>query len=327
MSTFIVSLFVFATFYFPLRLLKENWVKLSLPSWWTIPAGILSWGVVVSLAGPPIAIGYVCAGVVKSLSIGAAFEAAAVFFLSGIAANLVVVHREILDWDRMKPFIRTSLMFANYFAEQEDLFVQLEKKQIRDIHRENSGLELIESRPHKKDLPHTDPEAAKRMLDEARRRPLQSAHLPDEFRQLEAGETVDLTDTLTINTLKHPTLDLYRDCHEMRINAASGLLSFAVHFVRIAAEMAVSPDLIFHVKQDLYDLLQALINEEWLKPYTKFFEKISVTCFRVRLDGFDLPQQHPFMKIDIPVSELRLREGKFYSVADLHSIATITMVD
>lgn len=97
MTEFISSLVFFAVFYFPLRLLEENWVRLSLPSWCVYIAGILSWLVLVSIAGPIIAIGTVCANVVKSLSLGAAFEAAAVFFLLGIVANLVVVHREVLD--------------------------------------------------------------------------------------------------------------------------------------------------------------------------------------------------------------------------------------
>ncbi len=328
MAGFITSLVIFAILYFPLRLLKENWERLSLPPWCVIPAGVLAWGVVISLLGPPIAIIYACANVVAKPSIGAASEAIAVFFLTGIIANLVTVHREILDWDHMSTFLRFSLKFRNYFKEDEDLFVQLEKKEIRDIHRQTTGKELVEEAPlAKKELAHMDPEAARRMLERARSAPVASVHFEEEMRILRAGDPVDITDTFTVNSFKHPRHALYKDTHALRIDPVAKELSFAVHFVRITAESPLSSNLLFHVKQDLYDMLQALISEQWLGPYVQFFETLSITCYRVSVDSFDLPQQLPFMKIVIPVRELRSREGSFFSVADLHTIATISFVD
>ena len=67
------SLVVVAGFYYPLRLLSENWVKLSLPHWWANVAGILSWATVLSMAGPLIAVAYACANVVHCLTMGARF--------------------------------------------------------------------------------------------------------------------------------------------------------------------------------------------------------------------------------------------------------------
>ncbi len=327
MGRFLTSLFFFALFYYPLRLLKDNWERLSLPSWWVYPAGILSWAALLSLAGPPIAIVYVCADVVQHLSISAAFEAAAIFFLGGIIANVVMVHREILDWDHTAPFIRASLMFRNYYNEQDDLFQQLEKKRIHDIHRETTGRDIVERVVTKKELPHMSPEAARRLLEEERLKPIQSVHLDEELDRLKAGETVDLSDTFTINTFKHPTHALYKDCHEMRIDPAAKILSFAVHQTRITGDTVLSREPLIGVEQDLYDALQALIDEAWLRPYTKYYEKISVTCFRVKLDSFDLPQQSPFLRVEIPVAELQSRAGKFYNVADLPAIATVSVLE
>ncbi len=327
MTRFFTSLVIFACFYYPLRLMHENWVRLSLPSWCVIPAGIMSWGAILSMAGPPIAIAYACAGVVTSLSIGAAFEAAGLIFLVGIIANLVVVHREILDWDHMWPFIRSSLFFRDYFEEQEDLFQQLEKKQIRDIHRETTGKEIVEPVVARKEIPHLDPAVARRMIEEDRLKPVQSAHLADELSRLRNGETVDVTDTFTINTFKHPTHAFYRDCHEMRIDAVARVLSFAAHCTYIREDASLTRDLMIRVERDLYEALQALIDERWIKPYRDFFENISVTCFRVRHDSFDMPRQCPFVRVEIPVAELLVRQGKFYNIADLPSIATITTIE
>ncbi len=327
MTKFLLSLVVFSTFYFPLRLLKDNWVRLSLPHWCIYVAGSLSWATLFSLAGPPVAIGFVCANVIASLSIGAAFEAAAVFFLVAIVANLVVVHREVLDWDHMQPFIRSSLMFSDYFGKQEDLFVQLEKKQIRDIHKETSGHELIEHAPKKKELAHLDPDSARRELEESRSKTFQSSHLDDDIASLKNGESVDVTDTFKINALKHLRNRLYQHCVEMRIGPLEKCLSFKVHFDRITAETTLSTDLLFHVKQDLYDMLQAVISEPWLQPFDEFIETISATCCCVASDGFGLPQHFRFMKVEIPVHELRIREEKIFSVGDLHTIARITMFE
>ncbi len=327
MSRFITSLLVFAAFYYPLRLLKDNWERLSLPSWCVIPAGIMSWGLILCLGGIGYAVVAVCAQVVISLTMGAAGEAVGVFFLIGIVANLMVVHTEILDWDRMSPFIRTSMMFRRYFNEHNDLFVQLEKKQIRDIHRETTGRELVEEEKKKAEIVHTDPETARRSLEQARLTPVQSAHLEEEIRQLTAGECLDVTDTFTVNVFKHPTHTLYKDTRGMRIDPTARILSCSITFVRITKDAALTNDQIYHVKQDLYDELQALISEQWLKPYAIFFDRISVTCHRVRRDSFDQPYEHPFMRVDIAVSELRARDQKIFSVGDLHTIATITMLE
>ncbi len=326
-SRFLMSLAVFGLFYYPLRLLKENWVRLSLPDWWVYPAGILSWAAFVSLAGPPIAIIAICANVVMYLSMTAAYEAAAAFFLVGIIANLVVVHREVLDLDHTVPFIRTSMMFRNYFKEQEDLFQQLEKKQIRDIHRQTTGKEIVEHTPVKRELAHLDPATARRMLEAERSKPVHSVHLADEIHRLEGGETVDITDPFTVNTFKHPTHALYKRVHEMRIDPATRVLSFDIHSVRITGDTPLSHDLIIHLEQDLYDALQALIAEPWLQPYSVYIQKISVTCFRTQPDSFDLPRQLPFLRLEIPVAELQSRAGRFYSVADLPTIATITVLE
>ncbi|HTP13890.1 MAG TPA: hypothetical protein VMM37_09670 [Bacteroidota bacterium] len=327
MSQFFLSLAVFGLFYFPLRLLEENWVRLSLPDWWVYLAGILSWAAVLSMAGPPIALLAVCVDVVRSLSMGAAFEAAGLLFLAGIIANLVVVHREVLDLDHVLPFMRTSMMFRNYFKEEEDLFQQLEKKKIRDIHREITGKELVEPSSVKKELPHLDPATARRVLQEERSKPVHSVHLADEIQRLSAGETVDITDPFTVNTFKHPTHVLYKLVHEMRIDPTTRLLSFHIHCAQITSDTTLSRDVVIRLEQDLYDALQALIAEPWLKPYSIYIEKISVTCFRVLPDSFDLPRQHPFLQLDIPIAELQVRAGKFYSVADLPAIATITMLE
>jgi hypothetical protein len=324
-SRYFTSLVLFAVLYFPLRLLHDYWKKLSVPSWGVYIAGVLSWGVVVSLAGPPYTIGLACLEVAKHPNEGTAIEALIVIFLTGIILRTVTVHTEILDWGNMKSFLRESLFFRDYFAEHEDLFVQLEKKRIRDIHKETSGQELREPILQKRELRHTDPETAKRELEQLRAKPIQSIHFQEELGRLRGGETVDVTDTFMINVLKHPTHELYQHCYEMRINPEEKHLSFKVRLTSITAATTIDAERLYRIKQELYDLLQAIATEGWLKPYLEFFDRILVTSFRVQLDGFDLPQDFPFLSIDIPLRELRVREGKVYSVADIHTIATVTM--
>jgi len=326
-ANFILSLVAFSVFYYPLRLLKDNWVRLSLPHWWVYVAGVLSWATLLSLLGPPIAIGYVFANIVRSTSMGAVYEAGGVIFFAGIIANVVVTHRELLDWDHVYPFIRTSLVFANYYANEEDLFLQLEKKKIRDIYKETSGQELIEREKIKKELPHLDPETALKELEEFRSQPFQSAQLNDDIALLKNGETVDITDTFKINTFRKQRGGLSEHCSEMRIHPAEKCLSFNVRFTQLTIDATLSPELLFRVNQELHELLQMLVIEIWLKPFLAFFDKISVKCYRTVSDSFGLPQWVAFMKVEIALQDLRTREGKDFRMTDLHTIAAITMLE
>jgi hypothetical protein len=325
MSAFLSSLVLFACLYAPLRLLNENWKKYSLPPWCVWIAGILSWGVLLSLAGPAYAMYKLFAAVLKAPNLEAGFEIGAVFILFSIIAKTLVDRPDILNFDQTKPFIRHSLCFRNYHAEHHDLFEALEKKNINDIHKEMTGHDIRESPRTVKVLPHIDPEHAKRELARYRAQPLKSVHIQSELAELRNEQVVDITDTFRINVLKHPTHRLYEHVYELRIDPSVQVLSFKVNLTRLTGDIELDPEKMFHVKQDLYDLLQALNTEEWLKSYASFFEKIQLTSFRVQLDSFDLPQHFPFMSIEIPVRELLMRIGRIYSVADLHTIAVVTM--
>jgi hypothetical protein len=327
LGTFLQSLVFFALFYAPLRLLHENWKRLALPPWFIYPIGIFSWGVALSLLGPPYALISLFGAVLKRPDVSAGLEIGAVLILVSLLAKTLVDHPEILKWDQMKPFLQHSLVFRNYHAEHIDIFQELENKRINDIHREISGNDIPEVQRKVKALPHSDPEQAKRELEKFRAQPLQSAHLKTELEQLKLGATIDITDTFKINVLKRPTHTLYAQTYDMDLDPAERILRFKVNFTNITVDTKFSAERLFRVKQEAYDLLQALVSEEWLKPYAEFFDSLFLTCFRVQPDGFDLPQQFPFMSIQIPVKELRVREGRIYSVADLHTISVITMHD
>jgi hypothetical protein len=327
LGTFLQSLALFALFYAPLQLLHENWKRLALPPWFIYPAGILSWGAVLSLVGPPYALVSLFGAVLKAPDVSAGFEIGAVLILISLVAKTLVDYPEILKWDRMKPFLQHSLLFRSYFGEHIDIFQELEKKRINDIHREISGNDIPELQRKDKVLPHIAPEQARRELEKFRAKPLQSAHLKTELEQLNLGTTIDISDTFKINVLKRPTHALYTQAYEMSLDPAERTLRFKVNFTNITVDTKFSAERLFRVKQEVYDLLQALVSEEWLKPYSEFFDLLFLTCFRVQLDGFDLPQQFPFMSIQIPVKELRTRDGRIYSVADLHTIAIVTMHD
>lgn len=326
MGTFLRSLFLFAIFYTPLRLLHDNWKRLALPPSFIYLAGILSWGAVLSLVGPPYALVSLFEAVLKAPDVSAALEIGGVLILISLLAKTLVDHPEILKWNHMKPFLQRSLLFRNYFAEHIDLFEELEKKRINDIHREISGNDIPDLQKVRI-LPHSAPGQARQELEKRGAKPLQSAHLKTDLEQLKLGTTIDISDTFKINVLKRPTHALYTQAYEMSLNPAERTLRFKVNFTNIAPDMKFSAERLFRVKQEVYDLLQALVSEEWLKPYSEFFDLLFLTCFRVQLDGFDLPRQFPFMSIQVPVHELRAREGRIYNVADLHTIATITMHD
>ena len=82
-------------------------------------------------------------------------------------------------------------------------------------------------------------------------------------------------------------------------------------------------DSVFRLKQGLYDMLQALNSEPWLKPYAEFFGKIKVVCHRTDTDTFGLPVQQPFFSVEIGKTELSQRESKLFVATELDKIATV----
>ena len=323
MKSFLVTSAVFAGLWYFLRLLREAWGKKLLPGWFTYVGGVFAWLTVLSLAGPGWAIVDLFSTMFDHPDMGIGFEIGSLFFLISIVAKVLIDHQEILDYARVQPFLFASLKFEHYTRKRDDIFEELDKHTIAQIHREQTGKELPETKTPKKGIPHTDPEQALKELERVRAQPIRSAHLEAELSQLKAGEVTDVTDTFTLNSLRHKTHDFYELASGMLVTPQEKLLSFKLVFPNVNAQTSFDADSVFRLKQGLYDMLQALNSEPWLKPYAEFFGKLKVVCHRTDTDTFGLPIQQPFFSVEIECAELSRREGKLFVATELDKIATV----
>jgi len=326
MSNFLLTSGIFAALWYILRLLMEMWGKKLLPGWFTYVGGVIAWMTVVSLAGPVWAIGELFAKMFDRPDMGTGFEVGSLFFLISIVGKVLIDNPEILDYARMQPFLLASLKFEHYTRKRDDIFVELDKHMIRQIHKEQTGTELREEQQKKKFIPHTDPQQALKEIEQLRAKPLRSVHFQDELSRLNKGETVEVVDTFKLNAVKRTSHDFYPNVSEMAIRPAEKLLMLKLTMPEVTPETQFNADRTFRMKQNIYDFLQALNTEQWLAPYSKFFDKIHITCHRTDTDTFGLPIQTPFLSVGIATSELRQREGKFFVATELDKIATVSFL-
>lgn len=324
MKIFLATLPVFAALWFIMRLLKELWEKDKLPGWFTPIGGIIAWATVASAVGPIWGVVDVIVRLVTEPTMGTAFEFIGIGFALSLAGKLLADNPQIMDFSRVKPLIIESLQFRKYDLRREDIFVELDKHNIKKVYRETTGKAFPKEAEKKmKPLPHTDPEQAKKEIERLKAQPLRSVHLESELSQLKAGEVTNITDTFKLNALKHKTHDLYEHAYGMQIVPAEKLLSFKIMLPNVNAQTVFDADRAFRLKQDIYDLFQNLNSEDWLTPYAGFFDKIKVTCHREDTDTFGLPIQQPFFSVEILITELRQREGKLFVATELDKIANV----
>lgn len=324
MGDFATSFILFGVLWALLRLGREAWGKNMLPGWLTPVGGVVAWSAVLSLAGPFIAIARLFLRFMKRPDVAAGYEFGGIAILGSLVAKVLIDHPEILDYDRVQPFLFACLKFQRYGQKRDDIFAELEQQEIRSIYKEQTGKELrFES--EEKGIPSITPEQARTMLEESRKVNPRSAHLKAEVDQLLQGKETDISEALMINSMKAMRHALYKEITELKIDPSVKTLRFKVRFPELKAGVELTADRLFRIKQDLYDALQFLNMEHWMKPYAGFVETFDVTCHRVEMDSFDMPEPIPFMRVEIPTAELRRRETSIFIATELNKIAKVTM--
>ncbi len=193
---------------------------------------------------------------------------------------------------------------------------------IRSGKRTSDTSEAAEVMREKKIRKH-DPGQLRKELARQKHRPVQSIHLQDEVRRLAQGEEVDISDSWHMNSLRRASNPLYLQISEVRIRPAVGVLSFRLTVQDVQQEDLRDVKIVYRLKQDLYDVLQAIRSEEWMRPYARFFQSMTVKCYATRLNSFGQPLLYPFMTINVAVEELEKLEGRFFNVGNFGKIAKV----
>jgi hypothetical protein len=242
----------------------------------------------------------------------------------GMATGLAYQTNEVLDSATVLHHIRQSAFFRPLKPHTMIVQEELDKKKIRDIHRETSNKPFPTIGKQKRLLTDTEAAQFRQQMQAAGQRPPRSNDFESEIRTLKSGATTNLSDTWKVYTFDHKLHDLYAEMSEVHLDPQARMLRFRLN-IHSASESALqNPIYLYQLKQDLYHLLHVLNADPWLASYGEFFDRMLTVCFGIESDSFGHVQMYPFLKIDIARAQLFQREGTFFNAADLHTICTLT---
>jgi hypothetical protein len=282
--------------------------------------GVVSWVFILSVAAWLLMPLYLIYALLAMKALGAVFP----LMFIGMATGFAFQVKETLDGVTVLHFLRQSAMFHPMRPHTMVIQDELDKKKIREVHRETSDKPFPKAPKEKQPLTQTEIKQYRQARQSASTRPARSIHYQDEIKLLQSGAPTSITDGWKVYAFDHRSNDLYNEMSAMHVDPATRTFRFDLN-IKTATERALQDSIyLYQLKQDLYLLLSVLNTDPWLAWYAEFFDRMVTVCFGIEPDSFGHVQLFPFLKIDIMRSELTQREGMFFNAADLHKISTLT---
>lgn len=320
MSIVIIPLFMLSCSFLLLRKIFLKPAEQQPSSLTLFVIGVVTWVFIFSSAAWVLVPLYLIYALFAMKSLGALFPLMFYFMATGF----MFLAKETLDSATVLHFLSESAFFRPIRRHNIHIQEELDKKQIRDVHRESSDKPFPTAGKQKRMLTEKEIHQHRQEMIAASRRPARSRRYDEEVASLKAGSATSIADAWKLYTFDHRPHDLYAEISLMLIDPNTRALQFNLN-VPLATEKALrDPLYVYQLKQELYHLLSVLHTDPWLASYSEFFDRIHTVCFGIEADSFGHTQLYPFMEIDIASSELHQREGKFFNAADLHKICTLT---
>ncbi|HTP13889.1 MAG TPA: hypothetical protein VMM37_09665 [Bacteroidota bacterium] len=320
MEELILAIIVTAAMYAVLRFFKISWLKQSFPSSFIYLAGVFAWcGVLAALASVYSFVSMLI-DLVGSFDADSLFPVVVFLIVVGIAVKLLYDRKEILDIAHMIPFLRTAILFKPYDAKRQELFERNERMMMAEARR--SATARAESGQPEEEVLDISEEGHKEGAESSASG--QSTAQTSELDILKRGEAIDISELFKSSTAKLPAHPLYAGVSVVRIDPVEKDFRFNLVFPAVATEPELTPDKRQRCTQGVYQVMQAITAEQWLKPFTPFFSTISVNCLRTKKDEFDMVRETAFMSVRVGMDKLRLSRGRPFNSAEFAKIASVT---
>jgi hypothetical protein len=140
---------------------------------------------------------------------------------------------------------------------------------------------------------------------------------------LRNGNTIDISELWHTQTKQHSSHLFFEKVQESRIEPNRKRFSLFIDFPEIREEQFQDETTVLRFNRQVYDFLQSINAESWLKPYMPFFESYFLICRAARMNNDNTEVFYPFMKAGILVSELQKLEGFYFNPRKLSEIAAI----
>jgi hypothetical protein len=241
----------------------------------------------------------------------------------GIVVKFLVDRKEILDINHMIPFLRAVVLFQRYDARRQELFERNERMMMAEAHR--AAAARAESGEQEEGFMNISEEGLQDST--TTHQGDQSAPTVSEVDILKRGEAMDISELFKSKTAKLPAHPLYPGIGVVRIDPSEKAMRFNVAFPSAATEPELTPEKLVRCKQGVYQVMQAIMAEQWLKPFSPFFTAITVNCLRTKKDEFDMIREMTFMSVRMGTEQLRQSRGRPFNSAEFGKMATITMTE
>ncbi len=320
MEEIIIAILVAGIMVAILRLFKISWLKQSFPPSFIYLAGVFAWCGILALLGTVYSLLSFVIDLATSFDVDSLIPFVVLLIAAGVATKVLLDRKEILDIGHMIPFLRSAVLFKPYDARRQELFERNERMMLAEAKRaaaseEGSGqpagevLDISED-GHKEES--TTQQAS------------QAPGAVSDLDILKRGEAADISELFKSSTSKLPAHPLYPSISVMRIDPAEKELRFNIAFPGAATEPQLTPEKLQRCKQSVYQVLQAITAEQWLKPFSPYYATITVNCLRSAKDEFDMVRETTFMSVRTAMDQFRMSRGRPFNSAEFAKIATIT---
>ena len=184
-------------------------------------------------------------------------------------------------------------------------------------------ISLMKQRQRQRNRPvvRNDPESLQRARLQANLS--KGKELDAQLTLLREGTTIDMIDMWRTQMKMRSHHPFYEKVEEARIEPNKKLFSLFIDFPELNETQFKDEMTVLRFNRQVYDFLQSMNAESWLKPFTSFFESYYLMCRATRMNKDNTELLYPFLKAEMLVSELRKLEGCYFNPRKLSEIAVI----
>jgi hypothetical protein len=219
--------------------------------------------------------------------------------------NFFIRSRYELGLDDTQDFIKEALQFR------------------RSAQRRLDVLALIQQRQGQKGKTVTkaDPESLQRVRLQATLS--KEKEFENQLALLKEETTVDISEIWREHAKMHAKDTMYAKVQEARIEPKRKRLSLSADFPELNKAQLEDETTILRLNREVYDFLQSLHTQPWLKHYATFYESYYLMCRAMRISEDGTEVFYPFMKVGVLVFELLKLEGSYFNPRKLGEITTL----
>jgi hypothetical protein len=300
-----ITLTVLAFTWLLLRKFTLIWIDRPITFAESIIAGIAAWvflfSIIAWFAGMVVTtFHFISSHDIKDIRI-----VSAAVLLTGFSMFFINRSRSAFGIEDTQDYLKEAIQFRRSGQHRLDLIALMKQRQKRQPQT----------------VARNDPESLQRARLQASLS--KGKELDAQLSLLREGTTVDISELWYTQTKLRSFHSFCEKVQESRIEPNRKRFSLSIDFPEFHEEQLKDETTVLRFNRQLYDFLQSLNAESWLKQFAPFFESYFLICRAVRMNNNNTEVFYPFMKAGILVFELRKVEGFYFNPRKLSEIATV----